>query len=172
MHLRKYNRNSDFREPNKPQPGRTHCSCSCFPHLMWELAEERAPNHCFSHVSQVEAVDIHEFLFSFLPFSLTLQIYEESKMNLEQERPFVCSAPGCSQVSVGGPLLCLQGTQCLPTGRHLSLGHHACCWLSFYTEIFSPPLPPPPSSSFSTLNSLNYFPPSLCDTLVLAISPP
>ncbi|XP_034877294.1 cyclic AMP-responsive element-binding protein 5 [Mirounga leonina] len=24
-------------------------------------------------------------------------IYEESKMNLEQERPFVCSAPGCSQ---------------------------------------------------------------------------
>ncbi|ELV11251.1 Cyclic AMP-responsive element-binding protein 5, partial [Tupaia chinensis] len=25
------------------------------------------------------------------------QIYEESKMNLEQERPFVCSAPGCSQ---------------------------------------------------------------------------
>ncbi|KAK2512064.1 hypothetical protein Q9233_016521 [Columba guinea] len=25
------------------------------------------------------------------------KIYEESKMNLEQERPFVCSAPGCSQ---------------------------------------------------------------------------
>ncbi|XP_055446486.1 cyclic AMP-responsive element-binding protein 5 isoform X6 [Bubalus kerabau] len=25
------------------------------------------------------------------------RIYEESKMNLEQERPFVCSAPGCSQ---------------------------------------------------------------------------
>ncbi|XP_055446483.1 cyclic AMP-responsive element-binding protein 5 isoform X3 [Bubalus kerabau] len=64
---------------------------------MWELAEESAPNRCFSHVSQVEAGDIHEFLFSFLPFSLTLQIYEESKMNLEQERPFVCSAPGCSQ---------------------------------------------------------------------------
>uniref|UniRef100_A0A3Q1M5V1 cAMP responsive element binding protein 5 n=2 Tax=Bos TaxID=9903 RepID=A0A3Q1M5V1_BOVIN len=97
MHLIKYNRNSAFREPNKPQPGRTYCSCACFPHLMWELAEERAPNRCFSHVSQVEAGDIHEFLFSFLPFSLTLQIYEESKMNLEQERPFVCSAPGCSQ---------------------------------------------------------------------------
>ena len=58
---------------------------------MWELAEESAPNRCFSHVSQVEAGDIHEFLFSFLPFSLTLQIYEESKMNLEQERPFVRS---------------------------------------------------------------------------------
>ncbi|KAH0509505.1 Cyclic AMP-responsive element-binding protein 5 [Microtus ochrogaster] len=27
----------------------------------------------------------------------SLGIYEESKMNLEQERPFVCSAPGCSQ---------------------------------------------------------------------------
>ena len=138
MHLIKYNRNSAFREPNKPQPGRTYCSCACFPHLMWELAEERAPNRCFSHVSQVEAGDIHEFLFSFLPFSLTLQIYEESKMNLEQERPFVCSAPGCSQVSVGGPLLCLQGTQYLPTGRHLSLGHHACCWPSFlYQDILT-----------------------------------
>lgn len=40
-------------------------------------------------------------LFSSLPLPLALQIYEESKMNLEQERPFVCSAPGCSQVSVG-----------------------------------------------------------------------
>ncbi|KAM7325268.1 hypothetical protein ACRRTK_015521 [Alexandromys fortis] len=28
---------------------------------------------------------------------MLLKIYEESKMNLEQERPFVCSAPGCSQ---------------------------------------------------------------------------
>ena len=59
-------------------------------------------------------------------------------MNLEQERPFVCSAPGCSQVSVGGPLLCRQGTQYLPTGRHLSLGHHACCGLSFlYQDILT-----------------------------------
>lgn len=29
--------------------------------------------------------------------TLAAMIYEESKMNLEQERPFVCSAPGCSQ---------------------------------------------------------------------------
>lgn len=105
---------------------------------MGELAEERAPNCGFSHVPQAEAGDIHDFLFSFLPFSLTLQIYEESKMNLEQERPFVCSAPGCSQVSVGCPLLCRQGTQYLPTGRHLSLGHHACCGLSFlYQDILT-----------------------------------
>lgn len=58
-------------------------------------------------------------------FPLLLQIYEESKMNLEQERPFVCSAPGCSQVSVW--LLCalVCGEMLLPPPRrHLSLSYH------------------------------------------------
>lgn len=121
------------------------------------------------------------------PSSLSpvLQIYEESKMNLEQERPFVCSAPGCSQVSVGILWSVLPGCSCLLTGKQLSLGNHACCRLSFFTKILSkPPLPlpvPPPSSSslsssfsslllFSTLNSLNYFPHSPRNTSALAIS--
>lgn len=78
------------------------------------------------------------FLFSFLPLPLSLQIYEESKMNLEQERPFVCSAPGCSQVSVqilSAPA-CSKCT-CPPTGKQPSLGNPACPELSFFTNILS-----------------------------------
>lgn len=58
-------------------------------------------------------------------FPLTLQIYEESKMNLEQERPFVCSAPGCSQVSVR--TLCAPAyRKCftLSLERNFPLDHH------------------------------------------------
>lgn len=58
-------------------------------------------------------------------FPLTLQIYEESKMNLEQERPFVCSAPGCSQVSVR-TLRAPAYRKCfpLPLERYFPLDHH------------------------------------------------
>lgn len=79
---------------------------------MGELAEERAPNNFI--VPQAEAGDIHDFQFSFLPFSLTLQIYEESKMNLEQERPFCLQYPRLLPGECGGPLLCRQGTRYLP----------------------------------------------------------
>lgn len=61
-----------------------------------------------------------EILMGFC-FPLILQIYEESKMNLEQERPFVCSAPGCSQVSVW--MLCILTCRkcfCLALGWHVS----------------------------------------------------
>lgn len=68
-------------------------------------------------------------------------------MNLEQERPFVCSAPGCSQVSVcvlggGGGALACRGRTCLPTGRQLSLGGHACRWLFvlLHQDILKVPL--------------------------------
>lgn len=98
-----------------------------------ERDSKRLPFSCFSCGNRR-----YSRISVFLPPSPpALQIYEESKMNLEQERPFVCSAPGCSQVSVG--INCLtrhtppfqQGSNCpraiMP----------ACCRLSFSTKILS-----------------------------------
>lgn len=62
-----------------------------------ERGSKQLPFSCFLGRSRR-----YSWISVFLPPSPpSLQIYEESKMNLEQERPFVCSAPGCSQVSVG-----------------------------------------------------------------------
>ena len=62
-----------------------------------------------------------------------------------------------------------RGRSTFPQGGTSHLAIMPAAGFPSYTRIFSPP--PPPSLSFSTLNTLNYFPPSLCDTLVLAISP-
>lgn len=63
----------------------------------------------------------YSWISVFLPPSpVALQIYEESKMNLEQERPFICSAPGCSQVSVGILRSVFQGSH-LPSKREATL---------------------------------------------------
>ena len=133
------------------QRGRPGAHVHAFPVRFGSRHREGAPHDCLSHG---EAVGIHGFLFSFLPLPPALQIYEESKMNLEQERPFVCSAPGCSQVSVGARCSVFQGRAYLPRGKQLSLAvtpasgfpssprylqspphhhHHChhCCYFSF-----------------------------------------
>lgn len=83
-------------------------------------------NRCLPVIVFLMHLKQRKAIFMGFCFPLTLQIYEESKMNLEQERPFVCSAPGCSQVSVR--ILCAPAARkCFshPLEGYFPLGHHS-----------------------------------------------
>lgn len=94
-------------------------------------------------------------------------------MNLEQERPFVCSAPGCSQVSMGVLCSVWQGTH-LPPHREATLPQPLCLLWAFVPHQDTRRVPLTIIFIFiiviiSTLNSLNYFPHHPWNTSVLAI---